>query len=223
MKEVFLSLVAVVSLSVPAARGQSASLFATPTTRMESQRPLLLQDTSFTASEIKPPKTFKVQDIIKVVVNNQFHNNNIVDTERKRKMNSSYGITSWIKLSGLGFEPAPMAGGNPEIAGAIDSQFKNKGKINQKELVEFKISCRIVSICNNGLLYVEGTNTQMVGQDESIFGFSGFVRPEDVRPDNTVLSEDVLDWETNVINSGAVHDSVKNGWGQRLIDKLSPF
>ena len=213
----------IVVFCVPAVMAQTSSLHATPTTRMESDKPLLMSQASFIANEINPPKTFKEQDMIKVIVRDQFKNNNTADSERKRKMNSSYGITNMIKFSGFSFLPSSMEAGSPTIAGEVDSQFKNKGKINHKESTEFIISCRIVTILDNGLLYVKGTNTKNVGQDDITVDLSGFVREEDVSPGNSVKSEDVGELSINVRQAGAVYDSNKLNWGQKFIDRWSPF
>ena len=208
---------------VPLAIAQTSSLHATPTTRMEADMPLRMNQASFIGTEINPPKAFKEQDLVTVIVRDQYINNNTADSERKRKMNSSYGITSMIKFSGLSFIPSTMEAGNPTIAGEVDSQFKNKGKINHKENTEFKITCRIVTILDNGLLYIKGTNTKTVGQDEITLDFSGIVREEDISPDNSVLSEKVAEASINVRQAGAVYDSNKLNWGQKMIDRWSPF
>jgi len=158
-----------------------------------------------------------------VIVRDQYRNDNQADTERKRKMKSSYGVTRWAWFDGMSIIPSTMPNGSPTVAGEVDSQFKNKGKITEKQLLEFKISCRIVSICDNGLLYVEGTDQKTIGQDESIIDFSGYVREEDIQADNSVLKDRVVDPRLIIHKGGAVYDSYKLNWGQRLIDRFSPF
>jgi len=52
---------------------------------------------------------------------------------------------------------------------------------------------------------------------------SGIIRPEDILPNNTVLSEDVSELRIAKTERGQVRDGYRRGWLYRLMDKYGAF
>ena len=205
------------------ASAQTSMVGTTPTQRQQEGMQLTLGQMSFTAQPTLAPKTFREHDLIKVHVKQNWRSLNEGELERKRKMNSSYGITKWISFNGLSFGPSKMSGGTPAIGAELDSQFKNEGSVVRRESLEFQITCRIMSIEENGVLFIEGTDTTTLAEEGKIVYCSGFVQPQDVRPDNSINSDDLHERDIREISSGSVPDSYRRNWGQKAIDRFSPF
>ena len=51
----------------------------------------------------------------------------------------------------------------------------------------------------------------------------GEIRPEDILPNNKVLSENIADLRIEKRETGHVRDSYKRGWLFRIYDKVKPF
>jgi flagellar L-ring protein precursor FlgH len=49
------------------------------------------------------------------------------------------------------------------------------------------------------------------------------IRPEDIAPDNTVLSSRVADAEIYLVGRGVIQDKQRPGWVIRILDKIWPF
>lgn len=205
------------------AAAQTSMIGTTPTQRQLEGSPLTLGQMSFTAQPIEAPKVFRERDLIKVLVKNNWRSLNEGELERKRKMNSEYGVTKWISFNGLNFSASKLTGGAPAIGAEVDSQFKNEGSVVRRESLEFQITCRIMSIEENGVLFIEGTDSTTLAEEGKIIYFSGFARPQDVKPDNTISSDDIHERDIREIPSGSVYDSYRRNWGQKAIDRWSPF
>ena len=204
------------------ASAQTSMVGTAPTQRQQEGAQLTLGQMSFTAQPVQAPRTFNEHDLVTVIVKKNWRSLNEGELERKRKMNSSYGITKWISFNGLSFGPSKMSGGAPAIGAELDSQFKNEGSVVRRESLEFKITCAINSIQENGLLLLEGTDSTTLAEEGKILYFVGYARPQDIQPDNTILSERIMH-EIKEIPSGSVYDSYRRNWGQKAIDRWSPF
>ena len=52
---------------------------------------------------------------------------------------------------------------------------------------------------------------------------SGVIRPQDIGPDDVVLSSRVADAEIEYTGTGSMSDNQKQGWLARLWNKIWPF
>jgi flagellar L-ring protein precursor FlgH len=85
----------------------------------------------------------------------------------------------------------------PAIAAdmSMDKTASSKQSGDAKRGVNFRgdISVRVVSVDKTGLLQIKGTKMVDVDKNKQSLNFSGWVRPEDISPQNYVGSERVAD------------------------------
>ena len=89
--------------------------------------------------------------------------------------------------------------------------------------MKFRISARVVDIRPNGHLVLEAHETVHQNEDTWERSISGIIRPEDVLPNNTVLSEDIAELQIFKRERGHVRDGYRRGWLYLLIDKYGLF
>jgi flagellar L-ring protein precursor FlgH len=206
------------------ATAQSSMIGTAPTQRQLEGAQMTLGNMSFTAQRPQAPKTFREHDLVTVTVNKNWRQTNNGAMERKKKMQTEYGITKWPSISGLfGLGASSFDDGKPALGGKIDSKFKNEGSVTRREQLEFKITCQVESIMENGLLYLEGVDKDVLAEEGKIVELTGYVRPQDIQPDNSIKGELIYSREIKEIPSGSVQDSIRRGWGQKLVDRYSPF
>jgi flagellar L-ring protein precursor FlgH len=204
------------------AEAQSSSLYR-PAQRAVSSVPLTLAETSYTYQPRPERREFHEHDVVTVNVDMKWEATTSGELERKKRMDHRFAITDWIRFNGLSFIPDPMEEGEPAVSAELDQKIKNEGDLERRDTLEFRITCEVASIQDNGLLFLEGTHSQRIGEENKVFSFSGYVRPEDVGPDNIVQSERVFKQTITEIPSGSVYDSHRRFWGMRLLDHVSPF
>jgi flagellar L-ring protein precursor FlgH len=203
------------------AKAQSGSLFRkdVPTTN----RPLTLADTSFTYRAAEPPRTLKLNDIVTVIVLEKSQVTSEADLERRKTASLAAELKDWVELDGLSLKKAPQASGDPKVSGTLNGQVRAEADLETKDLMKFSIAARVVDIRPNGHLVLEAHQKFTINEEQWERSLSGIVRPDDVKPDNTVLSEDVAELMIDKRERGIVRDGYRRGWLFKWLDKYRAF
>jgi flagellar L-ring protein FlgH len=72
--------------------------------------------------------------------------------------------------------------------GGLGSDFSGGGEIQRSGRLVAKLAVYVVSIDANGNMLVSGEQDIRVNDEEQRMALSGIVRPEDIAPDNTIVS-----------------------------------
>jgi flagellar L-ring protein precursor FlgH len=190
---------------------------------VQGGRVLTLPNSSFLYQAPPMSKELRRHDIITVLVDEK--SQVISEDEFQRKKNASIKavLTDWVSLSKFFLKPARQSDGNPAVAGTTESQLKAEGDLERRDGMKFFIAAKIVDIRRNGNLVLEA-HRQIRNNDEVWeFSLTGIIRQEDVLPDNTVLSRNIVELHIYKRERGHVRDAVKRNWGTKLLDMLKPF
>lgn len=108
----------------------------------------------------------------------------------------------------------------PLFSAGVD--YKNRhdevGRTSRQGRLWATITTRVMEILPNGDLRIEGKKTVQVNQDKEEITLKGLVRPEDIGPDNTVLSIYVADAQIEYKGKGAIDAGQKKGIILRILD-----
>lgn len=96
--------------------------------------------------------------------------------------------------------------------------FDGKGDSRQSNQLTGSITVTVVERLPNGNLVVSGEKNLELGQGSERVRLSGLVRPSDVRPDNTILSDRVADARIEYVGRGALADANAQGWLSRFFN-----
>ena len=171
-----------------------------------------------------PVKKIKQYDIITVVVREQ--STYLTEGNVDRRKNGVYDavIKDWANLtSGLTLKRTPQNDGDPRAGGTIQQTYRSESEMEIRERVELRIAATVVDIRPNGNLVIEAHKKFQENREQIEASLTGIIRPEDILPDNTVLSEDVAELSLYKREKGHIRDSIRRGWATRLIDTLNPF
>ncbi|HEY6529039.1 MAG TPA: flagellar basal body L-ring protein FlgH [Cellvibrionaceae bacterium] len=139
-------------------------------------------------------------------------------SQKKSNLNSS-------KNTALGLEN-PTILGAPLGLGKLDlntelngkSEFKGKGDAAQSNNLQGNISVTVSDILPNGVLVVRGEKWLTLNRGDEYIRISGMVRPDDIGPDNTVLSTRVANARISYSGTGAMADGSQMGWLSRFFN-----
>jgi flagellar L-ring protein precursor FlgH len=211
------------SCAVMPAAAQNSSLFrqemltartaATPT-------PLTLANSSWLYEGVEPPRVFKMNDLITVMVveASQVSSNNKVQRRKQGQLDAT--LSNFVKFKGL--ELVPTVGGQ-QINGTLQGQFQAQSNLDTKDLMQFSIEARVVDIRPNGHLVLEGHQTMVNNEERWRRRISGIIRPEDVLPNNTILSEKVAELSIDKREEGMARDGYRRGWMFYMLDRFGMF
>jgi len=201
---------------------QNSSLFRQEmiAARTNTASPLTLANSSWLYEGVEPPRVFKLNDLITVMVveASQVASNNKIQRRKQGQLDAT--LSNFVKFKGL--ELVPTNGGQ-QINGTLQGQYQAQSNLATNDLMQFSIEARIVDIRPNGHLVIEGHQTMINNEERWRRRISGIVRPEDVLPNNTVLSEKVAELSIDKREEGMARDGYRRGWMFYLLDRFGMF
>ncbi len=104
------------------------------------------------------------------------------------------------------------------------SDFSGDGSSSQSNALSGNITVTVIEVLPNRYLYVRGEKRIGINQGYEYVRLSGIVRPQDITPQNTVLSTRIADPTISYAGEGALADANSMGWLTRFFNSpLSPF
>ena len=161
-------------------------------------------------------------DILTVVVSENTVANKNNETKTEKSSSLSAAITSFLYPAGA--TSLLTSGGKlPALAYNSDLKHDGSGAINNSESIVAHVAVKVIDVLPNRCMVVEGKReTSFSGEHQTII-LHGLVRPEDVNPDNTILSYNIADATIQIIGKGTVTNTQNKGWFTRIYDFVNPF
>jgi flagellar L-ring protein precursor FlgH len=212
---------ALLTMAANRAAAQNSSLFFEdlPT----NAHPLTLKNSSWLYQETDPVKPLRLNDLVTVVVNEKSQVTSDATIQRRKQAQLNAELSNWVKMQGLALKPDHMNDGDLHINGTLQGQFRSQSDLDTRDAMSFRIAARIVDIRPNGHLVLEAHRTIRNNSEQWDQSLTGIVRPEDILPNNTVLSEDVAELSIFKREQGLVRDGYRRGWLYKLIDRYGLF
>lgn len=201
------------------AHAQSSSLYGTPNRR----RPLTLEANSWVYIKPDEPPEIQLEDIVTVIVDQKSQYISQAQLRRQQRTNFDADLQKWVKFKNFGVGLAPMTGGSPEIEALYNLQNQVQAQLRESDGLQFRIGATVKDIRPNGNLVLEAHENQKWNNEIYEAAISGIVRPQDVLPNNTVLSEDISELQLYVRQAGHIRDSWRRGWLWLFLDRHKPF
>jgi flagellar L-ring protein precursor FlgH len=178
---------------------------------------------SWTYMPPSPRRTFRLQEIVTIRVDELARVSAEGGAESRRNMFYDALLKDWVSLSGGKLRPAQQGGGDPRVNGQSNQQFRADASFDSRESLAFSIAARVVDIQPNGNRVLEANKTMWINDNQFETSLTGICRAQDIAPDNVVLSRDLLDLNIRKNEKGQLRDSYKRGWLTRWIGELNPF
>jgi flagellar L-ring protein precursor FlgH len=138
-------------------------------------------------------------------------------------VSSKKADTAIQKNDKLNMDAGVVLGATPKIGGvnmntSINPQrdFGGAASADQSNKLQGTITVMVSDVLPNGLMQVRGEKWMTLNRGEEFIRLRGYVRPEDVLPDNTILSTKVADVHIAYSGSGELAEANKQGWLSRF-------
>lgn len=109
------------------------------------------------------------------------------------------------------------------LSAATKNNYKGEGTTDRSGSLSARITAVVEAVLPNGNFYIKGSKVVTINNEDQNVTMSGFVRPDDIRLDNTVLSTLVADAEIAYSGEGVIGDKQRPGWLARFLDWVWPF
>ncbi|HUU84330.1 MAG TPA: flagellar basal body L-ring protein FlgH [Phycisphaerae bacterium] len=214
------------SLSKRVAGAEPASAGPQAPSAREASEPLgnpLLERHSLIAVKVKPPKKFKVHDIVTIIVRQQKKFEADSELETKKDFDIKSELEAFFKPIDGGLGATTFYRGKPNVDYKFGLGLKTEGDNTREDLFVTRISGTIVDIKPNGNLVIEAVSRVQHDEEIARVTLTGQCRSTDLTPDNTVLSTQLAGLRIDVQNEGAIKDAATRGWIPQLLDFLKPI
>ncbi|WP_331346725.1 flagellar basal body L-ring protein FlgH [Cellvibrio sp. UBA7661] len=136
----------------------------------------------------------------------------------------SSGVTT-SKNSGVDFNAGPLLGANPTIKGREltttleqERTFDGSADADQSNSLQGNITVTVAEILPNGNLIVRGEKWITLNRGDEFIRISGIVRPDDIAPDNTIVSTRLANAKISYSGSGELASTQQMGWLSRFFN-----
>lgn len=131
------------------------------------------------------------------------------------KKNSSTSFDAGTILGGV----APSYKGlGLETSIAQDRTFDGNSDADQSNSLQGNITVTVAEILPNGNLIVRGEKWITLNRGDEFIRISGIIRPEDISPDNTIISTRLANAKISYSGTGELADAQHVGWMSRFFN-----
>lgn len=183
-----------------------------------------LQNASWTYAPPATARVLEIHDIISIRVDDAAQTTAQGNASSRKNGIYDFLLRDWIAISGLSaVKPSAQNDGDPRIQGQINEVYRADSTLRTRESMVFNIAAEISDIRPNGNLVL--TAQKEIVNNDNIYemSLSGLCRPQDIGPDNVVLSRDILDLRIAKSDRGHVRDGYSRGWFTRILARFKPF
>lgn len=118
----------------------------------------------------------------------------------------------------LGTQSPNFKGLSMENSIAADRSFDGSADADQSNSLEGNITVTVSEILPNGNLVVRGEKWITLNRGDEFIRISGIIRPEDIAPDNTIVSTRLANAKISYAGKGELADSQHMGWLSRFFN-----
>jgi flagellar L-ring protein precursor FlgH len=164
------------------------------------------------ASWTSDRRNFAVGDIVTVLIDDYTISTAVKDNLASDNRNRNLGVT--IRLPEQGSKGAGIDSRN-------DASQQQRGQQRRENRFQSEMSARVVAVGNNGLLQIRGTKVVDVDKSKQDIVFTGWIRAQDVSPQNMIESYRVADAELGYASPGSL-GKPKQGILTKIIGSIWP-
>ncbi len=166
----------------------------------------------FSVALFEDRRATRVGDIISVILSERTQSSKTADTEITKENAISFDAGTVLGV------PPSLGDYNLQTEVNQDRELTGEASSDQSNSLSGSIAVTVSEILPNGLMVVRGEKWMTFNRGEEFIRIRGLIRPEDVQPDNTILSTRLADARITYSGTGDLADANKQGWGSRFFN-----
>lgn len=166
-------------------------------------------------------KAMRIGDILTVLLEERTSSSKSATVEVTKESETSTPIETGGSLLGV----TPTLGSyNLGINLGTDREFAGESGADQSNQLNGSISVTVVDRYPNGTLVVRGEKWITINRGQEFIRVSGLIRPDDITPENTVMSTKIANARIEYAGTGELADAQQMGWLSRFFNSsIWPF
>jgi flagellar L-ring protein precursor FlgH len=165
-----------------------------------------------------------IGDILTVIVeiDDEAELDNEVD--RSRQVSETFSLRSLFGAEQALADALPNGAGlDPAIDYERSRDFSGTGSVRREDRITLRLAARVTDLLPNGDMLISGEQIVRVNHDERILRAEGIIRPEDISRANTIAHDKIAEARIGYVGRGAIDRTLRPGWGERVVDIITPF
>ncbi len=183
------------------------------------------EDSSFwqdaSADLFRDPRATRVGDVVtvKISIKDKASLDSTTERSRDSKHTLGYDLKYDVNLGWL------KGSGDATVASNLDAKTSHKGEgaVTRSESIDLLVAAVVTEVLPNGNLVISGTQEVRVNHEVRVLSVAGVLRPRDIATDNTVSYDKIAEARISYGGRGRITEIQQPGWGQQLVDLISPF
>lgn len=217
-----LSVVIAVSMAWPAAAQLARMADPAPVEREPAEN---LYGVSLFVVRPPEPRTFKIHDIVTIIVNESSTQTSeqTLETTKETEGSASIGATLSIEeLLDLRLRNSSIS--DLELLRyAAEREFEGEGEYERTDRITDRLSATVIDVKPNGVLVLEARRFTASDEESKSVVLSGSCRSQDITEQNTIQSNQLADLRLEVQHEGAVREAARKGPLTRFVEWILPF
>ncbi len=177
-------------------------------------------DSAFLFTDLK---AYRVNDLVTVRIAETSEASREATTKTSRASTLAANFKALFGAEKLLAKGLPNFDEDSVVSATNQNDFDGSGKTTRKGEFTATITTRVVDVLPNGYLAIEGYREIVVNNESQWISLTGVVRPRDIKPDNTVLSNLIADVQMEFTGVGVISAKQRPGWIARILDYIWPF
>lgn len=178
-------------------------------------RPLSLYST--TKSE------YKMGDIITILIVESFAATNTTSTNTDKETELDMGFQGFDDIFGLTNILGKPLSTNPSFGINAENEFDGSGSSRRSSTITGTVTGQVTEILPTGNLRIEASQTTVINDEKNRVVFIGTVRPQDITPQNTILSTRISNAKIRYEGVGPLSTVQKRGVITEFFEFIWPF
>ncbi len=159
----------------------------------------------------------RVGDLLTILIS---ENTQVQNRDQRALQRSSDG---GFNYSAAAAEAGSSTSGSLNMTGDSARSFDGNSQYSVEQEFTDRITVQVMEVLPNGNLLVGGKRRRIVADEQRMLEVSGIVRPIDVRPDNSIRSQFIGNFQIKYSGCGPESHFTHQGWVARLLNRVWPF
>ncbi len=168
-------------------------------------------------------RAYRMCDIVTVRIKERSSAAGSAGTDLRKQSEFDARVESFLGLMSKLEDITSRIDGNKLIDTATDYAFQGEGSTQRKGALDATVTVYVRRLLPNGHLFIEGSKSILVNQEEHFFYISGVVRQVDIDGDNSVSSDLISDAQVEFTGQGVITEVSEQGVIARALSWLWPF
>ncbi len=166
---------------------------------------------------------YKIGDIITIMLVENVSASNSASLGTDKETQFDMQFKGFDTLAGVNHLFGRPVTADPSFNIDTENQFDGGGTSRRSSVITGTVSGQVTEILSNGNLRIEASQAMVINDEKNSVILVGTVRPQDISPQNTILSTQVANVEIKYAGKGPLSNVQKRGIITEFLEFIWPF